>query len=125
MVWKGTTELGCGVAPCNGSPFYVCNYNPPVRVAGCSARMRWRVRMFAAGVPAQALQDSVAVTTRAATTAPLWRSRHTETGQHGGRLQQQRVPGQVQVMAWLLVGSFCACCGGRNCWRPSVQGCYA
>jgi hypothetical protein len=66
------------------------------------ARVRWRVCMCAAGVPAQALQDSVAVTTRAATTAPLWRSCPTATGQHGGRLQQQRVPGQVQVMAWLF-----------------------
>ncbi|KAI9498220.1 CAP domain-containing protein, partial [Zychaea mexicana] len=29
MVWVDTTELGCAVSQCNGSPMYVCEYNPP------------------------------------------------------------------------------------------------
>lgn len=30
MVWRDTTQVGCGRAVCpNGSMIYVCNYNPP------------------------------------------------------------------------------------------------
>uniref|UniRef100_A0A383V757 SCP domain-containing protein n=1 Tax=Tetradesmus obliquus TaxID=3088 RepID=A0A383V757_TETOB len=28
MVWKSTTELGCGYATCSDGPFYVCHYAP-------------------------------------------------------------------------------------------------
>lgn len=29
VVWRGTTELGCGVAQCKGMDVWVCNYAPP------------------------------------------------------------------------------------------------
>lgn len=29
VVWKATTELGCGVASCANAEIWVCNYNPP------------------------------------------------------------------------------------------------
>jgi uncharacterized protein YkwD len=45
LVWRGTTKLGCGRAPCNGWDIVVCNYDPPgnvetqfvdnVRPSGC------------------------------------------------------------------------------------------
>ncbi len=28
VVWKGTTELGCGVAQCANAELWVCNYGP-------------------------------------------------------------------------------------------------
>jgi hypothetical protein len=28
MVWKGSTEIGCGVAVCGGQNFWVCRYSP-------------------------------------------------------------------------------------------------
>lgn len=36
MVWKATTELGCGAADCGPSRgvMYVCRYNPPGNVIG-------------------------------------------------------------------------------------------
>lgn len=35
MVWKSTTEVGCGKAACsNNAQIWVCNYNPPGNVAG-------------------------------------------------------------------------------------------
>lgn len=34
VVWKGTTQLGCGVATCSGQSRWVCNYDPPGNVAG-------------------------------------------------------------------------------------------
>jgi hypothetical protein len=34
MVWKGTTELGCGTAMCPGGPYHVCRYNPPGNMPG-------------------------------------------------------------------------------------------
>jgi len=42
MVWKGTTQLGCAVAQCDGifdpkygkAKFYVCEYNPAGNVIG-------------------------------------------------------------------------------------------
>lgn len=38
MVWKSTTELGCGVTDCDGTLFHVCNYNPPGALLGGGAR---------------------------------------------------------------------------------------
>jgi hypothetical protein len=30
IIWRNTTEVGCGMATCsNGSEIWVCNYNPP------------------------------------------------------------------------------------------------
>ncbi|KAG2220785.1 hypothetical protein INT45_012454 [Circinella minor] len=29
VVWKGTTEVGCGIKKCNGAPIYTCSYYPP------------------------------------------------------------------------------------------------
>ena len=29
VVWRGTRELGCGTAQCNGGDIWVCNYSPP------------------------------------------------------------------------------------------------
>ena len=42
MVWKGTTEIGCGMAQCSsgnrGYPYvWVCQYNPPGNVIGAFA----------------------------------------------------------------------------------------
>ena len=34
LVWKATTEVGCGVADGNGSEFLVCDYDPPGNVMG-------------------------------------------------------------------------------------------
>jgi len=40
MVWKGTTEIGCGMALCSSgdwSHVWVCQYNPPGNVIGAFA----------------------------------------------------------------------------------------
>ena len=29
LVWKGSTQIGCGVASCGGQNFWVCRYSPP------------------------------------------------------------------------------------------------
>lgn len=29
VVWKGSTELGCGMAECRNAELWVCRYNPP------------------------------------------------------------------------------------------------
>ena len=29
VVWRGTTQLGCGVVQCKGMDVWVCNYDPP------------------------------------------------------------------------------------------------
>jgi uncharacterized protein YkwD len=29
VVWRGTTEVGCGHSTCNGNDIWVCNYDPP------------------------------------------------------------------------------------------------
>jgi uncharacterized protein YkwD len=34
VVWAGTTELGCGVAVCDGGETWVCNYSPPGNMQG-------------------------------------------------------------------------------------------
>lgn len=34
MVWRTTTEVGCGFAEGNGLDFLVCDYNPPGNVMG-------------------------------------------------------------------------------------------
>ena len=34
MVWASTSTIGCGSAPCGGSPLYVCQYAPPGNVIG-------------------------------------------------------------------------------------------
>ena len=34
MVWKGTTEVGCGVASGGGNEYLVCQYSPQGNVAG-------------------------------------------------------------------------------------------
>jgi uncharacterized protein YkwD len=34
MVWKDTTEVGCGFTEANGLDVLVCNYNPPGNVMG-------------------------------------------------------------------------------------------
>jgi pathogenesis-related protein 1 len=34
MVWKTTTELGCGKIVCKGFMILVCNYNPPGNMMG-------------------------------------------------------------------------------------------
>ena len=34
VVWRNTTEVGCGVAQCNGMDIWVCNYNPYGNVTG-------------------------------------------------------------------------------------------
>jgi hypothetical protein len=34
LVWRGTTELGCGVATCPNSEVWVCNYKPPGNYIG-------------------------------------------------------------------------------------------
>jgi pathogenesis-related protein 1 len=34
IVWKNTTEVGCGMARGNGREIWVCNYNPPGNVVG-------------------------------------------------------------------------------------------
>lgn len=32
VVWRDTTQIGCGVATCNGMDIYVCEYDPPGNV---------------------------------------------------------------------------------------------
>ncbi len=34
MIWRSTTEVGCGLAQGNGSDFLVCDYDPPGNVMG-------------------------------------------------------------------------------------------
>lgn len=34
VVWKATTELGCGASSCGGEPLYMCQYSPPANVEG-------------------------------------------------------------------------------------------
>ena len=34
VVWRGTTQVGCGSATCNGMAVWVCNYDPPGNVQG-------------------------------------------------------------------------------------------
>jgi len=34
VVWRGTSQVGCGVASCNGLDIYVCNYDPAGNVEG-------------------------------------------------------------------------------------------
>ncbi len=34
LVWKATTEVGCGFASSNGVDFLVCDYDPPGNVMG-------------------------------------------------------------------------------------------
>ena len=34
VVWRGTTQVGCGSVTCNGMDVWVCNYDPPGNVAG-------------------------------------------------------------------------------------------
>ena len=34
VVWRGTTEVGCGVATCPGKEVWVCNYKPPGNILG-------------------------------------------------------------------------------------------
>jgi len=34
IVWKGSTQIGCGVAACPSGQFYVCRYMAPGNMAG-------------------------------------------------------------------------------------------
>lgn len=34
VVWKNTTEVGCGMARCGDQEIWVCNYNPPGNYVG-------------------------------------------------------------------------------------------
>ena len=34
VVWRSTTEVGCGLASCGGSPIVTCSYTPPGNVIG-------------------------------------------------------------------------------------------
>ena len=34
VIWRGSTELGCGWADCNGQTFMVCRYAPPGNYEG-------------------------------------------------------------------------------------------
>ena len=34
VVWRSTTQVGCGKSTCNGNDIYVCNYDPPGNVEG-------------------------------------------------------------------------------------------
>jgi uncharacterized protein YkwD len=34
VVWRGTTQVGCGSATCNGMDVWVCNYDPAGNVSG-------------------------------------------------------------------------------------------
>src|SRR5262245_32910880 len=38
VVWKSTKQLGCGMAVCRGSHFWVCRYSPPGNVGDQYAR---------------------------------------------------------------------------------------
>lgn len=37
LVWKTTTEIGCGMAKCGNQEIWVCNYNPPGNYIGRKA----------------------------------------------------------------------------------------
>jgi pathogenesis-related protein 1 len=34
VVWRGTTQLGCGHSQCNGNDIFVCEYDPPGNYEG-------------------------------------------------------------------------------------------
>ena len=34
VVWRGSKQLGCGMATCRGNHFWVCRYSPPGNVTG-------------------------------------------------------------------------------------------
>ncbi|MEP2025583.1 CAP domain-containing protein, partial [Reichenbachiella sp.] len=34
IVWKNTTQVGCGVATCDGLDIWVCQYDPPGNFIG-------------------------------------------------------------------------------------------
>jgi uncharacterized protein YkwD len=34
VVWRGTTQVGCGRSQCNGMDVWICQYNPPGNVQG-------------------------------------------------------------------------------------------
>ena len=34
VVWRGTREVGCGHAQCNGNDIWVCQYDPPGNFEG-------------------------------------------------------------------------------------------
>jgi hypothetical protein len=34
VVWRGTSEVGCGVSQCNGLDIWICQYDPPGNVEG-------------------------------------------------------------------------------------------
>ncbi len=34
LVWRATTQVGCGHAVCNGNDIWVCEYDPPGNVEG-------------------------------------------------------------------------------------------
>jgi len=34
VVWRGTTEVGCGRSQCNGMDVWICQYDPPGNVQG-------------------------------------------------------------------------------------------
>jgi uncharacterized protein YkwD len=34
VIWKNSTQVGCGKAQCNGQTLYVCRYSPPGNYAG-------------------------------------------------------------------------------------------
>src|SRR5262245_60646004 len=38
VVWKGTKQLGCGMAACHGNHFWACRYSPPGNAGGQYAR---------------------------------------------------------------------------------------
>jgi pathogenesis-related protein 1 len=38
VIWRSTKQLGCGMATCRGSHFWVCRYSPPGNVGGQFAR---------------------------------------------------------------------------------------
>jgi uncharacterized protein YkwD len=38
LVWRSSTQLGCGMASCRGNHFWVCRYSPPGNVGGQYAR---------------------------------------------------------------------------------------
>lgn len=44
VVWRGTSQIGCGVATCNGMDIWVCEYDPPGNV-----ETRYRQNVLPAG----------------------------------------------------------------------------
>ena len=38
VVWRGSKQLGCGMATCRGNHFWVCRYSPPGNVTGQFSR---------------------------------------------------------------------------------------